>query len=199
MKLVLATQNVHKIREIKAKLKKSIPFDIYSLLDFPHYNPPAEDGSTFEENALIKAKDAAKRLNMVSIADDSGIVVPALGGIPGVYSARYAGENATDKENRQKLLAAMTQLEGLERSAYFECVITLATPKGFSKSFRGLCEGTLLKKEQGSAGFGYDALFQKHDYQLTFAELTEEVKNKVSHRGKALEKLMLYLETFSFE
>jgi len=115
MKLVIASNNVHKIREIRAMLKGQSLWDIYSLIDFPDYHPPEETGETFEENAILKATHAAKALGAWVIADDSGLVVPALNNEPGVRSARYAGENATDKDNRKKLLAAMQSLKGLDR------------------------------------------------------------------------------------
>jgi XTP/dITP diphosphohydrolase len=194
MDLLIASTNGHKIREIRALLKPLKKFDLYSLLDFPLYIQPEERGKTFEENARFKALHAAKALNKWAIADDSGLVVPALAGAPGVYSARYAGAHASDKENRKKLLQEMAQLEGIERSAYFECCIALASSEGVKNIFRGVCEGTITTEERGSKGFGYDSLFLKHDYSQTFGELDESLKNQVSHRGKALEKLKLILE-----
>jgi XTP/dITP diphosphohydrolase len=197
MDLLIATTNGHKIREIRALLKPLNQFDFYSLLDFPDYHPPEETGKSFEENAVLKAKHAATSLNLLTLADDSGLVVPALGGAPGVYSARYAGPNATDKENRKKLLEKMTHLEGIGRSAFFECCIVLASPNEIKKITRGVCEGCILKEEKGGYGFGYDCLFQKHDYNQTFGELDETLKNQISHRAKALQKVKLYLQNFS--
>ncbi len=195
MELVLATTNVHKIREIRSLLKSLQQFDLLSLRNFPDYSQPSETGTTFEENAILKATDAARALNKWAVADDSGLVVPALGGAPGVYSARYAGEGAAEIDNRKKLLKEMTDLDEIGRAAYFECVIALASPEGLKKCAKGTCEGTILTKERGRNGFGYDSLFLKHDYNQTFGELEESVKNQVSHRGKALEKLKLFLET----
>ncbi|NGX54695.1 MAG: Non-canonical purine NTP pyrophosphatase [Chlamydiae bacterium] len=195
MELIIATTNVHKIREIRALLKPLHQLDILSLRDFPEYSQPPETGTTFEENAILKATDAARALNKWAVADDSGLVVPALGGAPGVYSARYAGERAADIDNRRKLLKEMADLEEIGRTAYFECAIALASPKGLKKCVKGICEGMILTKERGRNGFGYDPLFLKHDYNQTFGELEESVKNQVSHRGKALEKLKLILET----
>ncbi len=195
MDIVLATTNGHKIREIRALLRTFENLDLYSLLDFPDYVQPEETGLSFEENATLKALHASQTFQKWVIADDSGLVVPALGGAPGVYSARYAGKGASDKENRQKLLVAMQRLEGLERSAYFECCIALASPDGIQKTFTGICEGTITTEERGGYGFGYDPLFLKHDYNQTFGELTEESKNRVSHRAKALEKLKRSLST----
>lgn len=197
MDLLIATTNGHKIREIRALLKPLNRFELYSLLDFPLYVQPEETGKTFEENAKLKALHAAQSLHKWAIADDSGLVVPALRGEPGVFSARYSGPNATDKDNRQKLLKAMATLDGLERSAYFECCLVLASPEGVKKVVSGVCEGTIIKEERGGHGFGYDSLFIKHDYNQTFAELGETLKNQVSHRAKALQKLKLTLESLT--
>lgn len=194
MKLVIASKNVHKIREIRAILKQRTQWDIYSLIDFPEYIPPAETGTTFEENAILKATDAARILQCWSLADDSGLVIPALGGAPGVQSARYAGEHATDKDNRKKLLEAMKKLKKEERSGYYECCMALASPDGLEKCVCARCEGSIIEAERGGQGFGYDCLFKKHDYNKTFAELEEEVKNRISHRRKALDKILIHLE-----
>lgn len=195
MKLILATTNVHKIREFKLLLKPLLScLDLYSLRDFPDYVPPEETGATFEENAIIKAKTAAVALNAWVLSDDSGLVVPALKGAPGVFSARFAGKEASDSDNRKKLLKEMEGLVDQMRQAYFECVLTLASKNGEVKCVSGKCEGEIALKERGRNGFGYDSLFIKHDYQKTFAELEEEVKNKISHRGKAFAKFLLLLE-----
>jgi XTP/dITP diphosphohydrolase len=164
-----------------------------SLCDFPGYTPPEEIGKTFEENASLKAEHAAKVLNRWVIADDSGLVVPALSGAPGVFSARYAGNDATDLENRKKLLEEMMHLLDDDRQAFFECCIALASPEGLKKCVKGTCEGVLLTKDRGGGGFGYDPLFVKHGYSKSFAELGESVKNRISHRRKALDKLALSL------
>ncbi len=195
MELVISTKNVHKVREIRSLLKTLKQLDVYSLNDFPDYVPPPETGKTFEENAILKAVHAAKALGKWTGADDYGLVVPALSGAPGVFSARYAGENASDLDNRKKLLREMQNLSDIGRSAYFECVIALASPEKLKKCVHGLCEGTIITQERGRNGFGYDPLFIKHDYQKTFGELEETVKNQVSHRAKAIEKLKLFLET----
>jgi len=197
MDLLIATTNAHKVREMRTLLRTFKNFDLYTLLDFPNYRPPEEDGSSFEEIAIKKATDAASKLSIATLADDSGLVVPALGGRPGIFSARFAGLNATDKENRHLLLKEMSHLEGIGRNAYFECAIAFAVPQGLKKSVRGTVEGYLLGKERGRHGFGYDPLFVKHDYNQTFAELEESVKNRISHRGKALQKLLIYLESFA--
>lgn len=195
MDLLIATKNGHKIREFRSLLKRLKGFDLYSLIDFPEYIPPFESGKTFEENAILKAADAAKRLNKWALADDSGLIVPALQGKPGVFSARYAGEEATDKENRKKLLAEMNGLNAELRSAFFECCLALTSPDGKIKVARGLCEGRIIEAERGGNGFGYDPLFIKHDYNQTFGEISESVKNQISHRAKALEKITPMLES----
>ncbi len=194
MQIVLATHNLHKIREFREMLKPLKGFDVLSLTQFPNYNLPEETGKTFEDNAVLKAVDAAKALNAWVIADDSGLVVPALKGAPGVFSARYAGLDATDSENRKKLLEAMEKLNGEQRHAYFECVLALASPEGLKKCVSGKVEGEIASFERGRNGFGYDPLFIKHGYDKTFAELTEDIKNKISHRRKALERLLPILE-----
>lgn len=197
MQLVIASSNVHKIRECRSILKQLRFLDILSLLDFPHYHPPEETGKTFEENARLKALHAARALGKMVIADDSGLVVPALGGKPGIFSARFAGENATDKDNRRKLLELMQNLTESERTAYFECWIVLASPEGVVRTVSGLCEGSILTEERGSQGFGYDPLFLKYEYSKTFAEMDEETKNRISHRRKALDKILATLESAS--
>jgi len=194
MEIVIASKNLHKIREIRSILKPQYPFDYLSLLDFPDYIPPEETGSTFEENAFIKATHAASALKRWVIADDSGLVVPALKDAPGVKSARYAGEKATDKENREKLIKTLDGLEESKRIGYYACAIALASPEGVQKQVMGYCEGSLILTPRGSQGFGYDPIFLKYDYNKTFAEMDEETKNKISHRRKALDKLAPTLE-----
>ncbi|MCB1107318.1 MAG: RdgB/HAM1 family non-canonical purine NTP pyrophosphatase [Chlamydiia bacterium] len=194
MEIVIASKNLHKIREIRSILKRHYPFDFLSLLDFPSYIPPEETGTSFEENAFIKATQAASTLKKWVIAEDSGLVVPALQDEPGVYSARYAGENATDKDNRLKLIKALDQIEESERTGYYMCAMALASPDGIQVQVKGSCEGSLLLKPRGSQGFGYDPLFLKYDYNKTFGEMDEETKNRISHRRKALDKLIPSLD-----
>lgn len=199
MELVIASRNVHKIRELRAMLKAYPQFDILSLHDFPQYKSPEETGRTFEENAKLKALHAAQELKRWVIADDSGLVVPALGGAPGVISARFAGEHATDAENRHKLLREMRDLADPHRQAYFECFLAVASPDGIQKCVRGLCEGNITTEEKGSRGFGYDSLFIKHEYGKTFAQIEEMLKNRISHRRKAIDKLHVFFSSFEYQ
>lgn len=195
IELVIASTNVHKVREFRTMLKAFPNADIVSLSDFPTYVPPEETGTTFEENAILKATHAAKELNRWVLADDSGLVVPALNGAPGVFSARYAGNDASDFDNRKKLLDEMQNLLDEDRYAYFECAIALASPSGLKKCVKGICEGHLLSKEKGNGGFGYDTIFVKHGYSKSFGEVGDSIKNRVSHRRKALDKILLSLES----
>lgn len=194
MDVVLASTNVHKIRELREMCRKLKNIEFLSLRDFPSYVQVEETGETLEENALLKAVDAARSLNKWVIAEDSGLFVPTLNGSPGVYSARYASVNATDLENRQKLLRELSGLDEYKRAAYFECCIVLASPEGVVKTVVGRCEGYIGTEERGRNGFGYDSIFIKNDYNKTFAELEESVKNQVSHRMKAFQKLLPTLE-----
>jgi len=195
MELIIASKNVHKIRELRSMLKEYAHLDIHSLLDFPKYQPLSENGLSFEENAAQKAIHAAQHLNLWAIADDSGLVVPALQGAPGVCSARYAGDGSTDAENRQKLLQEMRHLLDPQRQGYYECWIAIASPDSLKKCVRGLCEGTILNQEKGSRGFGYDSVFIKYEYGKSFAEIEETLKNRISHRRKALDKLHVFLSS----
>ena len=195
MEIVIASTNMHKIREFRSLLKPLKRFDVLSLHDFPSYAPLEETGGSFEEIVATKAVHAAKALNKWVLADDSGLVVPALRGEPGIHSARYAGENATDRENCKKLLKEMRSLQENGRHAYFECWIAIASPEGLEKVEKGVCEGTVLEEEKGRHGFGYDTLFRKHEYSKTFAELDEAIKNRISHRRKAFDKISLFLES----
>jgi len=196
VEIVIASRNLHKIRELRRILKDQFPrLDILSLLDFPAYEPPEETGKTFEENVILKATHAATALHLLTLADDSGLIIPILDGAPGLFSARFAGKGASDAENRKKLLHEMEDVPDDQRTGYFECAIALADPDGLKKVVSGTCEGTILKKERGNKGFGYDPLFVKHDYSKTFAELEEAVKNRVSHRRKALDKILPYIDS----
>lgn len=184
--LVLATRNKGKLKEFK-ELLKDFPVEIRSLADFGPIPEVVEDGETFDENAYKKAHFTAKALGLPAIADDSGLAVEALDGAPGVYSARYAGEKAGDAENTAKLLKEM---EGVSsRKAAFHCVISIAVPSGPALTYEGTCQGELLTAPRGEDGFGYDPIFFYPELGKTFAELTMEEKNRVSHRGKAMAEM----------
>lgn len=197
MELVIASTNLHKIRELREMFKsiKGINIDVLSLQNFPHYQPLPEDGKNLQDICKTKAEHAAKALKKWVLADDSALFVPAIKNIPGIHSKRYAGEDATDTENRQKLLIAMKGLSEDKRHAYCECCLAIASPDGMMKKFvTGTCEGFILTEERGRGGFGYDSLFCKHEYDKTFAEMEESTKNRISHRHKAFEKLLPTLE-----
>ena len=181
--IVLATSNKNKLKEIQERLK-GFPVAIKSLADFGPMPEAVEDGATFDENAYKKAFHYAKVLGLPCLADDSGLVVDALGGRPGVYSARYSGPEATDWGNCEKLLGEMADQSN--RSAHFICVLSLATPAGPALTWEGRCDGELLSGRRGESGFGYDPLFFCPELGKTFAEATMEEKGGVSHRGRAL-------------
>ncbi|MBW2645381.1 MAG: XTP/dITP diphosphatase [Deltaproteobacteria bacterium] len=181
--LVLATRNRGKTAEIREFLK-DFPVEIKNLDDFGPLPEIEEDGTTFDENAYKKASFTARILGIPALSDDSGLVVEALGGAPGVYSARYAGESATDEENTAKLLKEM---EGKEnRAAAFECVISIAVPTGPALTYEARCEGEITTESRGKNGFGYDPVFYYPPLKKTFAELSMEEKIGVSHRGRAM-------------
>jgi XTP/dITP diphosphohydrolase len=195
LKLLIASSNLHKVREIRSMLKGFKSLDIYSLLDFPQYQPWEEVGSSFEEIVEKKALHAATHCGLLTLADDSGLVVPALEGEPGIYSARYAGPSATDADNRKKLLTKMHFLKDDARDAYFVCALALASPEKVLKVVCGTCEGRILETPSGGNGFGYDPLFLKHDYGKTFAQMDEALKNRISHRHKAFSKMIPSLQS----
>ncbi len=184
--LVLATRNEGKTGEIRALLA-DFPVEIKNLTDFGPTPAIEEDGETFEDNAVKKARFIAKILGFPALADDSGLMVEALGNGPGVRSARYAGEEAKDADNNAKLLRELENVEN--RNAAFACVIAIAVPWGPALIYEGRCEGTITKELVGSKGFGYDPVFYYPPLQKTFAQLSTEEKNQVSHRGQALRQL----------
>ena len=185
--IVISTGNAHKLEEIGAILK-DLDYNIHSLKDVNLGNLDIEEnGKTFEHNALIKARSVAKLTNMITIADDSGLEVDAIGKKPGIYSARYAGENATDEENREKLIKALKNTPISHRTGRFVCCIAVVFPDGKEFVVRGTCEGTIAFEEKGKNGFGYDSLFIVDKYNKTFAELPSTVKNAISHRARALD------------
>jgi XTP/dITP diphosphohydrolase len=184
--LVLATGNKGKISELRELFRHS-DMEIKTLSDFGPIPPVIEDGDTFEENAVKKAQFTARVLGVPALADDSGLAVKALGGAPGVFSSRYAGENADDDANNRKLLKEMAGVE--DRSAAFLCVLVIAVPRGPALVYEGRCEGVIAEKPEGDGGFGYDPLFYYPPLQKTFAQMTRQEKNRISHRGKAILEL----------
>jgi XTP/dITP diphosphohydrolase len=186
MTLVIATTNPGKLDEIRDMLK-NFPVNIKSLADFGPTPPVEEDGETFDDNAYKKASYISKILGLPALADDSGLVVDALDGEPGVFSARYAGENATDEQRYTKLL---NEMKGkTNRQAAFECVISIAVPSGPALTYEARCEGLIAQAPSGENGFGYDPVFYYPPLNKTFGQLSREEKSRVSHRGKALQEL----------
>ncbi|KAB3529614.1 XTP/dITP diphosphatase [Alkaliphilus pronyensis] len=191
---VIATGNLHKLDEIK-KILTDFPLEIKSMKDVELDNLEiVEDGKTFEENALIKARIVMEKTGCLTIADDSGLEVDSLNNQPGIYSARFAGEHGNDNKNNQKLLEMMKDIPKENRSARFVCAMAVVFPNKEELVLRGECEGYIGLQAKGSNGFGYDPLFIVPQFNLTFAELGEEKKNEISHRAVALQKLKQLLQ-----
>ncbi len=188
MKLVFATNNRHKLEEIRAMVADSI--EIVGLNEIGCHEEIDETESTLEGNAKIKSDYVYDKFGLNCFADDTGLEVEALGGAPGVYSARYAGENATFRDNVEKLLEAMSETDN--RSARFRTVISLKLGDQ-QHFFEGICEGEITRQMKGSKGFGYDPIFKPKGGELTFAEMNMEEKGRISHRGIATEKLIAFL------
>lgn len=183
MKLLIATTNKHKLREIHAIF--SMPsLELVDTTHFPDLPEVVEDGKTFESNAVKKAVTIARASGLWAMADDSGLEVDSLGGAPGVYSARYAGEPVDYDANNKKLLSSLKDIT--DRKARFKCVIALSSPKGFAQYVEGSCEGLITEEARGANGFGYDPVFIPHGYTCTFAEMDSDIKNSISHRALAL-------------
>ena len=187
-KMVVATGNANKLREFSQLF---IDYEVVSQKEMGFLEEVEETGVTFAENALIKARAAAKALGVPALADDSGLCVTALGGAPGVYSARYSGDH-NDKSNREKLLKELG--DSVDRTAYFQCAIALVYPNGKELIAEGRTYGNILFEERGEGGFGYDSLFESVDLKKSFGEATAEEKNAVSHRNRALKALLEKLD-----
>lgn len=183
--LVLATANRKKLAEM-ARILDGLGVRLLSVADFPSMPDVVEDAGSFEGNALKKAREVMRHTGLASLADDSGLEVDALGLAPGVYSARYAGEGATDADNVDKLLLELRDTPAQERTARFRCVIALVTPDGAERTFEGKVEGTIGSARHGDNGFGYDPLFFPEGHGRTFAQMAAEEKDSMSHRGRAL-------------
>lgn len=183
MKIIFASNNKGKIREVRKVLGDD--FEVYALSDVGFTDEIEENGTSFEENAFIKVRAVAEKFSdYIIIADDSGICANALGGEPGIYSARYCGEHGKDEENNKKLLANLS--DKADKSAYYACSIAVRLPSGEEFAVFGRCDGEITENAAGSRGFGYDPIFYLPKFQKTMAQLTDDEKNSISHRGEAL-------------
>lgn len=190
VKVVFATGNAHKVGEVQHILSAAgADIEVLSLAAWPDAPTPIEDGRTFAENALIKARAIAAHTRLPAIADDSGICVDALNGMPGIYSARWAGTHGDDASNLALLLSQVRDVPVERRGAHFLCAAALATPDGIERVVEGTIEGVLTAAPAGSGGFGYDPIFRPHGFNVTTAELSAEDKNAISHRGAAFRAL----------
>ena len=198
MEIVLATRNKKKIEEIR-RIAAGLPITILSLGDFPECPETVEDRETFEGNAVKKAVEVCRCTGKPALADDSGLEVDALGGAPGVYSARYAGGSGEgqDVRNYEKLLSELKSVPDDRRQARFVCCIAIAWPDGKIRTFFGDSKGRISREPRGKTGFGYDPVFLSDGYERTFAEMSAEEKDRLSHRGKAIEKTAEFLRAQS--
>lgn len=187
-RVIIATKNRGKAKEFQ-HMFAPYGYEVQTLLDLPHIEDVEETGVTFEENAILKAETVAGELGALVIADDSGLAIDALEGRPGVYSARYAGEEKSDEANMAKVLGELESVEESDRTARFYCVLAIAGPDMKTKTVTGSCEGMILREKRGTNGFGYDPIFFVPSLGKTMAELTQDEKSQISHRGHALEKL----------
>lgn len=195
-KLLIATKNIGKIKELE-RLLNDFPVTLRNLQDFPDVAEPEETGSTFAENAALKARYYALQTGLSALADDSGLEVSALNNRPGVLSARYAGENASDTEKIEKLLSELKGIPDDARTARFVCAMALADEEGKIKHLtEGICSGKISFKPSGKNGFGYDPVFIPEGFHETFGELSNEIKQKISHRAHASKKIIAYLQGF---
>lgn len=192
-RLVIATRNRGKLEEIR-QILSDLNISVESLSDYPGIEEIEETGETFRENALEKAITVAKHTEQVVLADDSGLVVDALGGAPGVMSARYAGTGASDSDRYRKLLAAMESVPDDQRTARFMCVVAIATPEGRTWTVEGSVEGAITREPRGKGGFGYDPVFLVPELGLTFAQIDTKTKNNMSHRARALARSLPMVE-----
>lgn len=194
--LLIATKNTGKIKEIE-KLLVDLPVKIRSLQEFKNVIEPEETGLTFTENAILKAVYYAKETGITALADDSGLEVEALDGRPGIFSARYAGEKATDEEKNSKLLSELRHISKENRQARFVCVMAVADKDGTVKrTEEGICEGRIAHFSFGKNGFGYDPIFIPEGFSDTFGVISSEIKQKISHRARATAKMVGFLRNF---
>jgi XTP/dITP diphosphohydrolase len=197
MKLVVGTNNAGKIRELN-ELLEDLPVEICGLSEFKEVEDVEETGTTFTENAVLKASSYARQTGLWALSDDSGLEVEALKGAPGVYSARYAGEKAGDDERIAKLLGELGKTGDRQRRARFVCAMALADANGGLRFLaEGVCDGTITHEPRGANGFGYDPIFVPDGFEHTFGELSSTVKREISHRARAIKKIMRFLRTFT--
>jgi len=200
MKIIIATHNKGKLNEMNFLFEEFIPktydYKLVYLNNYPNIPEVIEDGDSFKANAEKKALFTANYTGEIVIADDSGLVVDALDGKPGILSSRYAGENATDEKNIEKLLKELENVPEELRTAHFTCVISIAEPNKIIGTFKGICNGAIGTEPKGHNGFGYDPLFIRTDVGKTFAELSHNVKNRISHRARAFEKAAPLIEKY---
>jgi XTP/dITP diphosphohydrolase len=195
MQLLVATRNRHKLKEIGAILA-DLSYDIVSSADIKGLPDVVEDAATVRDNAVKKAVETARMAKMLTLADDTGLEVDALNGEPGVYSARFARDGATSHENNKKLLDRLQGVPVDKRSARFRCVVAVADENGLVDAVEGICNGMIIEAERGGGGFGYDPLFIPDGQVKTFAELSPDVKNRISHRAKAIQKAWALLSRY---
>ena len=193
--IIIATKNKGKAKEFE-QLFGPKGIQVRTLLDFPTLEDVEETGTTFAENAALKAETISRAIGKMVIADDSGLVVDALGGKPGVFSARYAGETKSDDANIDKVIQELATIPNQERTARFCCALAVATPNRKTQTFFGTCEGVILDERRGTNGFGYDPIFFVREKKKSMAELSSEEKNLISHRASAIKELEKYLEEF---
>ena len=194
MKLLLATRNRNKVTELLSMLEGT-GWQVVTLADLEDMPDVEEDGATFEENARKKARSAARRTKMWTLAEDAGLEVDALGGEPGVLSARYCGEGASDADRMRKVLDRIVAVPDERRTARFRCVMCLVDPAGNETCFEGRCEGRISHHARGSSGFGYDPIFMPEGQACTFGELGQSVKSRVSHRARAMRQVIAFLKS----
>lgn len=195
--VIIATQNKGKAKEFE-RMFEPLGFEVKTLLDYPEIGDIEETGTTFEENAIIKAEAVAKETGQVVISDDSGLIIDALDGAPGIYSARYAGVEKNDQANMDKVLDELKDVPDEERTARFYCALAVAFPEGETITVNGTCEGSILRERRGNHGFGYDPIFFVKELGKAMAELEPEQKSKISHRAKALQNLEGLLKSDKF-
>ena len=196
--LVLASGNQGKIAEFR-RLLEGLDIQVYSMKNYSGIDEIEENGVTFAENALIKARTVCKVTGIPALADDSGLMVDALDGAPGIYSARVAGEQRNDDDNNRKLLQLLEPVGEAQRTGQFFCAIAIVLPDGREYAVEGICRGKILRSLQGSGGFGYDPLFYVEELGKTFAELTLDEKNEISHRGRANRKAVEIIKLLKSE